>query len=72
MPSPGSPISARVFGLVVLIGPVLWSGRQHAGLALRRVAMIWAHGQHGAERLELDQTVLIATEGALIGTVCAL
>jgi signal transduction histidine kinase len=64
-------VSARIFGLVVLAGPVLWSGGSTTGLALVAVAMIWVLAT-GAERLNLDSTVTIVLEGALIGTVCAL
>ena len=64
-------VSARIFGLVVLAGPVLWTGGSTMGLALVAVAMIWVLAT-GAERLGLDSTVTIVLEGALIGTVCAL
>ena len=64
-------VSARIFGLVVLSGPVLWSGGSTMGLALVAVAMIWVLST-GAERLGVDSTVTIVLEGALIGTVCAL
>ena len=62
---------ARVFGLVVLSAPILWSRELSAALALFAVALVWASSA-AAERLRVNATMAFTVEAALIGTVCAL
>lgn len=62
---------ARVFGLVVLSAPILWSRELSAALALFAVALVWATAA-AAERVRVNATMAFTVEAALIGTVCAL
>ncbi len=64
-------VGARVFGIVVLAAPVLWSRDLSAALALFAFGVVWAAAA-AAEWLRVNVTMALAIEAALIGTVCAL
>lgn len=64
-------VGSRVFGLVVLAAPVLWSRDTTAALALLAVGVIWLAAT-AAERLRVAVILAVTIEAALIGTVCAL
>ena len=64
-------VGARIFGLVVLSVPILWSGDTSAALALLAVGLVWTAGV-AAERLRVSVTMALTVEAALIGTICAL
>lgn len=64
-------IGARVFGLVLLTSPILWSRDTTAALALVAVGVIWLAAT-AAERLRVGTTLVVVVEAALVGTVCAL
>jgi len=62
---------ARVFGLLVLSAPILWSRDTTAALALLAVGAIWL-ATTAADVLGLDNTMTSLVEAGLVGTVCAL
>lgn len=64
-------VISRIFGLVVLSAPTLWSRDITAALALLAVGAIWL-ATTAAEVLRLNATLTLLVEAALIGTVCAL
>lgn len=64
-------IGARVFGLIVLSAPVLWTRDTTAALALVAIGTIWLAATT-AEMLRLNRTLAFGAESALIGFVCAL
>ena len=64
-------VIARVFALVVLSAPVLWTRDTTAALALVAIGVIWLAAT-AAELLRVNRTVASGIESALIGCVCAL
>lgn len=64
-------VGARVFGVVVICGPVLWSGGSITGLAVLVLVLTWA-AVSVAESWDLPAAPLMLLEGALIGTMCGL
>jgi signal transduction histidine kinase len=70
-PSARLAVGARVFGLVVLSAPALWSRDDTGVLALVAVGAIWL-ASSVAEALRVNSTVVSLLEASLIGTVAAL
>jgi signal transduction histidine kinase len=70
-PSARLAVGARVFGLVVLSAPALWSRDDTGVLALVAVGAIWM-ASSAAEALRVNPTVGSLLEAGLIGTVAAL
>lgn len=62
-------VSARVFVLVALAGPIIWYRDRASLYALGVIAGIWALGQLAAQATSRQTPVIIA-EAALIGGVC--
>ncbi len=64
-------VGARVFGLVVLSAPALWSRDDTGLLALVTVGAIWL-ASSVAEELRVNPTVVSLVEAGAVGTVAAL
>ncbi len=70
-PSARLAVGARVFGLVVLSAPTLWSRDDTGVLALVAVGAIWL-ASSVAEALRVNPTLVSLIEAGLIGSVAAL
>ncbi|MGH3334289.1 MAG: hypothetical protein ACRDOZ_00605, partial [Nocardioides sp.] len=68
---PRLAVGARIFGLVLLSVPLLWSRDDTALLALLTIGIIWAAAV-AADRLGLNMVVGSMVEAALVGAVCGL
>ncbi|MFC6286550.1 sensor histidine kinase [Nocardioides sp. GCM10027113] len=64
-------VGGRVFGLLLLTTPLLWSRDAMAALALLAVAAVWL-ATSAAEWLGVRRTPLLVADAAAIGTVAAL
>jgi signal transduction histidine kinase len=68
---PRLAVGARIFGLVLLSVPLIWSRDDTALLALLTIGIIWAAAV-AADRLGLNMVVGSMVEAALVGAVCGL
>lgn len=68
---PRLAVGARIFGLLVLSIPLLWSREDTGLLALLTIGIVWSAAVT-ADRLGLNSTVVSVVEAALVGAVCGL
>lgn len=64
-------VYARVFGLVVLAVPLLWSREDTGMLALLTMGIVWSAAV-AADRLGVNPSIVSIVEAALVGAVCGL
>lgn len=68
---PRLAVGARIFGLVMLSAPLLWSREDTGLLALLTIGIVWS-AAIAADRLRLNSDLCSIVEAALVGAVCGL
>lgn len=68
---PRLALGARLFGLVILSVPLMWSREDTGLLALLTIGIIWSAAV-ASERIGINGIVASTAEGALVGVVCGL